>query len=136
LVKQSLAIVLCTALVTTGCASAGVRVAQAPATPLVDQQVMREYVQQIPAGSRVRVEQIDGGSFRATLMKATADAIVVQKSTRIPEPPIEVPLARVTRVTLDNGSHGSTGRAIGIGVAAGVGGVLAFFAILAATFSD
>jgi len=134
--KQSLTIVLCAALVASGCASSGMRTAPAPAAPIVDQQTMRDYVQRLPAGSAVRVEEIDGRSFRGTLMRSTDTAVVVQKNTRIPEPPIEVPLDRVARITLDGGSHGSTGRALGIGIAAGVGGVLAFFAILAATFSD
>jgi hypothetical protein len=135
-IRQTLAIILCGTLVTTGCASAGVRVAQGPQTPVIDQQFMRDYVQRLPAGSRVRVEQTDGRSFRGTLMKATADAIVVQKNTRIPEAPIEVPLGQLARITLDTGSNNATGRAIGIGIASGVGATLAFLAILAAAFSD
>src|SRR3954463_14807155 len=98
------------------------RTAPAPAAPIVDQQTMRDYVQRLPAGSAVRVEEIAGRSFRATLMPATDTAVVVQKNTRIPEPPIEVPLDRVARITLDGGSHGSPGRAIGLGVPAGRGG--------------
>jgi len=97
---------------------------------------MADYVQKIPAGSRIRVERTDGGSFRGTLMRATETEIVVQKNTRVPEPPLEIPLAQLSRVTLDSGSNGSVGKAVGIGIAAGVGSVLAFLAILAASFND
>ena len=136
-VKKMLALVLCATIAASGCASSGARVALAatPQTPVTDTRVMADYVQQLPAGSKVRVERTKGGSIRGTLMKATAESIVVQKNTRVPEPPVEIALATVTRVTVDGGGS-STAKAVGIGVAAGVGGLLAFFAILAAAFSD
>jgi hypothetical protein len=110
----------------------------APQRPVTDQHAtMAEFVQQLPVGSKVRVERTEGGAIRGTLMKAMADAIVVQKNTRVPEPPVEIALSSVTRVTVEGGGSGaSTAKAVGIGVAAGVGGMLAFFAILAAVFSD
>jgi hypothetical protein len=132
-----LALVLCATVLTTGCASAGARSALAgPQAPVPNQRAtMAEYVQQLPVGSRVRVERVEGGAIRGTLMKATGDAIVVQKNTRLPEPPIQIALSDVTRVTVEGGGS-STAKAIGIGIAAGVGGVLAFFAILAAVIGD
>jgi hypothetical protein len=135
MLKRLTAGLLCCMLVTTGCASSGMRAAQAAPPPAFDQQVMKDYVAKLPAGSRVRIEQTDGRSFRGTLMSTTATAVVVQKATRVPEPPIEVPIARVARITLDMPS-GSTGRSIGIGIAAGVGATLGFLAILAAAISD
>jgi hypothetical protein len=137
MLKRFVAIVLCGAFLTTACASAGGQRYAQPAQPsVVDRSVMADYVQKIPAGSRIRVERSDGGSFRGTLMKATDTEIVVQKNTRVAEPPLEIPLAQLSRVTLDSGSNGSVGKAVGIGIAAGVGSVLAFLAILAATFND
>jgi hypothetical protein len=133
--KRLMATLLCGALATTGCASSGVRVAQAPHAPMIDQQTMKGYVDRLPAGSRVRVEQTNGKSFRGTLMSTTNTAVVVQKNTRIPEPPVEVPMATIARITLDTPS-GSTGKAIGIGIAAGIGATLGFLAILAAAISD
>jgi hypothetical protein len=57
--------------------------------------------------------------------------LIVQKHTRVPEPPIEVPMAQVARVTLeDTGS--SVGRSIGIGIAAGLGVFFGILAIIAA----
>jgi len=99
---------------------------------VVNTAAMAEYVQKIPAGSRVRVERVDGSSFRATLMKAGEHSIMVQKNTRVPEPPIDIPMAQIARVTVDNGGGSSTGKAVAIGIASGVG---AFFAILAIAFA-
>jgi len=93
---------------------------------------MAEYVQKLPAGSRVRVERLDGSSFRGTLMKAEENSIVVQKSTRVAEPPVEIPMGQIARVTVENGGGTSTGKAVAIGIASGVG---AFFAILAIAFA-
>jgi hypothetical protein len=105
--------------------------AMAQPPSVVNTSSMADYVQRLPVGSRVRVERTDGTSLRGTLMKSTADAIVVQKNTRIPEPPIEIPVAQLARVTIDGGSA-STAKAVGIGIASGVG---AFFAILAIAFA-
>lgn len=96
---------------------------------------MADYVQRLPAGSKVRVERADGTSLRGTLMNATSDLIVVQKDTRIPEPPVEVPIAQVSRVTLTGGGM-STGKAVAIGIASGGGVFLAILGIFAMTFSD
>jgi hypothetical protein len=130
--RKTMATVLMLAMMTTGCASAaGPRMAMAQPPSVVNTSSMADYVQRLPVGSRVRVERTDGTSLRGTLMKSTADAIVVQKNTRIPEPPIEIPVAQLARVTIDGGSA-STAKAVGIGIASGVG---AFFAILAIAFA-
>ncbi len=119
---------------TTGCASAsGTRVAVAPQAGAADKSTMADYVQRLQVGSKVRVERTDGTSLRGTLMKASAESIVVQKNTRVPEPPLEVPVAQIARVTLE-GNGASTGKAIGIGIASGVGTFFAILAILAAAW--
>jgi hypothetical protein len=129
--KRLLAIMLCAAMVTTGCASAsGPRVPVAAVTP-AGTAAIADYVQRLPAGSRVRVDRSDGTLLKGTLLKATADGIVIQTNTRVPEPPIDVPMSQVARVTLE-GANSSTGRAIGIGVAAGLGAFFGILAIIAA----
>ena len=134
--KQLTAIVLCAALVTGGCASAsGGRIAADPQAPPVARSVMADYVQRIPAGSKVRVERSDGGPLRGTLMKAGADAITVQRHTRVPEPPVQIPLDRITRLTLDQPTS-SVGRNIAIGVASGVGATFGVLLLLAAIWGD
>jgi len=121
------------AMITTGCASAGgTRMASAPRPAVVDSTAMADYVQRLPAGSRVRVERTGGASLRGTLIKAGGDAIVVQRNSRLPEPPVSVPIAEVARVTLDGGGGTSTAKAVAIGIASGVG---AFFAVLAIAFA-
>ena len=133
--KKTVAVLVCAALTTSGCASAsGPRVAQAPSAPVQDNAVLADYVQRIAAGSRVRVERTDGTSLRGTLMKATAEAVFVQKNTRVPEPAVELRLDQVSRVTLDTGS--SMGKTIAIGVAVGAGATFGVLLLLAALISD
>jgi len=115
--KQALAILLCGAMAGTGCASArGPRIAQ---SPVVDRAVMADYVNRLPAGSKVKVEEASGTILRGTLMTATADGIVLQRSTRIPEAPVSVPLSEIARITLDAPREHSPALAIlaGVGVA-------------------
>lgn len=136
MLRQPLAIVLCCALVTNGCASAsGSRIAQTPQPPVQDNAVLAGYVQRLPAGSKVRVERSGGDVLRGTLMNATADGIVVQKNTRVPEKPVEIPLADVTRVSLETGSS-SVGKHIAIGIASGVAATFGVLLVLAAIWSD
>jgi len=137
--RKTVAAFVCAALMTTGCASAyGPRMAQAPAPAapkIQDRAVLADYVQRLPAGSRVRVERINGSALRGTLMKASADSIVVQKNTRVPEAPVEVPLSDVTRVTLETSSS-SVGKQVAIGVGAGVAATFGVLLILAALWGD
>ena len=138
MLRQTLALVLCGALVTTGCASAaGPRIAQAPApaAPAPDAAALADYVQRLATGSKVRVERTDGSSFRGTLMKATPQTILVQKNTRVPERPVEIALDQVARVTLDNGGS-SVGKTVAIGVGSGVAATLGFLLILFALVGD
>ena len=131
MVKQVMAVVVAAALMTSGCASAsGPRVAQDPQAPAIEHSVMADYAQRIPAGSKVRVERSTGGTLRGTLIKSGTDSLTVQRNTRVPEPPIDIPLGSVTRLTLDQGS--STGRNVAIGVASGVGATFGVLLILAA----
>jgi hypothetical protein len=132
MLRKTLALVLVSALVTSGCASASGGRIPAAAPPVVDAAAMAEYVQKIPSGSRVKVERTNGDSMRATLMKTTASAIVVQRNTRVPEPPVEIPIAEVARLTIDHGTGTSVAKSIGIGIAAGAG---TFFALIALAFA-
>lgn len=136
MLKQTLALALCVAIATAGCASSsgGPAPATAPLPAKTDTATMADYVQRLPAGSRVRIDRTNGHPVKGTLMRASAETITVQANTRVPEPPIEIPIGDVTRVALDRGS--STAKAVGIGVAVGVGTFFGILAILAATFDD
>jgi hypothetical protein len=138
---RMLAIVLCVSLGTSACASAGGARYTAPAQTsatappsIVDPAIMAEFVQRIPAGKRVKVERTKGDTIHGTILKTSADALVVQRNTRLPEPPIEVPFATIARVTLDEGRGSSAAKAVGIGVASGVATFLGILAIIAASW--
>ncbi len=132
--RKILTLLLVAALLTTGCASASGGRSGAQIAPAIDQSTLADYAQRIPAGSRVRLERTSGEMMRGTLMKATAQAVTIQKNTRIPEAPVEVPLTSIARLTLDQGGGSSTAKAIGIGVATGVGAFFAILAIIAASW--
>lgn len=132
--RQTIAVALCAALAATGCASAsGPRIAQDSAAP-IDRAVLADYVQRIPAGSKVRVERTTGGSLRGTLLKSGTESLTMQRHTRVPETPIDIPFGTITRVTLDTGSN--TGKTVGIAVATGAGATLGVLLLLAAIFSN
>jgi hypothetical protein len=131
-----IAVLVAVTLLTQGCAATmrDTRAGDRPRT--ADPAVLADYVQRLPPGTGVRIERTTGRTLRGTLMKATHDAIVVQLRTRLPEPPVEIPLAEVFSVTPDSGNGGTIGKAIAAGVAAGAGAALVTFFVLIAIFSD
>lgn len=134
--QTALIVLLCAAVLTQGCAATVARGAPAPPRTPADRAVLVEYVQRLPPGTAVKVDRAGGRSVRATLMKATTDAIVVQPRTRLPEPPVEIPLSEVLAVTPESPDHGRIGKAIAAGVAAGAGAALVTFFVLVAIFAD
>jgi hypothetical protein len=83
----------------------------------------------MPLGSRVKVQTRDGKRMTATLMSVTDAAIVVKRESRVPEPAVSIAFADLTRLHLEEKSGFSMGKALGIGLAAGVGAILTLFAI-------
>lgn len=130
--RRLLALIASASLLVSGCATAGGPCVQTPASP-ADRSVLANYVKQLPVGSRVKVVLTDGRTVKGTLMSATDASIVVQRRTRIPEPPDELVLDRVLAVQLESG--GGPGRSIAIGAAAGAAAALGVFLILAAIFA-
>lgn len=138
--RPLIALTVCAALV-SGCATAGgARMAYAPQAQAgaprsaADQALLAEYAQKLQPGTKVRVDRMNGKPVKGTLMKASDTAVVIQPRTRLPEPPIEIPLAEVLAVTPEK-SNG-VGKAIGIGAAAGAAAALGTILILIAAFSD
>jgi hypothetical protein len=84
---------------------------------VIDPALLADYVQRLPIGSRVKVEQSTGAPIKGTLMRADASAMVVQWNTEKPEPPVTIPLADVTRVTLDTGHSTALKILAGVGIA-------------------
>jgi hypothetical protein len=68
-------------------------------------------------------------------MDASDAGIVVQRRTRVPEPPFSIPIERISTVDIE-APGSSIGKAVAIGAAAGAGGALGVMLLLAAIFSD
>lgn len=138
--KRFTALLVCASLL-SGCASSGVLRMQAfnqerqEASPApADRTLLAQYVQKLPLGTKVRVARRAGGDVTGTLMQATDQLVVVQRRTRLPEPPDRIPLDEIVAITPESPS--GVAKAIGIGAAAGAGAALAVFLILIAIYSD
>jgi hypothetical protein len=133
--QRTLAVMLVVALMVPGCAAArSTTSAQSGAPPVADP-VIGTFVRSLPAGSKVRVEIAHGRTLRGTLLQATDASLMVQRNTRIPEPPVTVPMRDVQRVTIDAPASNSRGMALGAVVGAGTAiGLL--WLIAAIVFND
>ena len=86
----------------------------------------------IPLGTRVSVRTKEGRRLSATLMAVESDRIVVKRDSRVPEPALGIAFADLTTLERSSKSGFSVGKAIGIGLAAGVGAILTLFGIAVA----
>lgn len=132
--RKALTLVIILAVAASGCATTRGQVQTAPYR--ADPSLMSAYVRQLPVGSRVRVSLADGRVLRGTLIRADTDPIVVQRRTRIPEPPMPIALADLHAVEIERNGSGSTARSIAVGAAVGAGAALGVLALLAALFAD
>jgi hypothetical protein len=103
--------------------------AQQPVSLDVETTAMRQVAFAIPLGSRVKVHMRSGRRLTATMLAVEADAIVVKRDSRVPESAITIPFSEVALLQRDQKSGFNLAKAIGIGVAAGVGAILTMFAI-------
>jgi len=139
--RSAIALILCTAMTTVGCATSGAtNLAPAAADAnggSATRTALAEYIQKLPPGTEVRVGRSNGHAVRGTLIKGTGDSIFVQPKTRIAEPVVEIPMTDVLQVTFErHGGGNSVGRAIGAGAAAGAAATLAIFLIMFAVYGD
>jgi hypothetical protein len=135
--RRALAVLLSVTLLAPACATArsgNSRLDQPPSAAGPDRALLTAYLEKLPIGSRVRASLIGGHTVRGTLMKATEEGIVVQRRTRIPEPPTDIPIDRISAVEIDGPS--GLGKAVGVGVAAGAGAALGVFLLLVAMVAD
>ena len=139
--RTSLSLLLAVTLAVPGCATTRAsRIPTTTSTPMqqqsnADPKVMADYVRQLKVGSRVRLARTNGDEIRGILMKNDGDPLVVQRRTRIPEAPLEVPLREVLAVELET-KNGNPARTVAIGAVAAVSATLGVLLILAAIFSD
>ena len=91
------------------------------------------YAGKLPIGSTVRVRTTDGKRMTAVLAIVDDSGITLEPKTRIPERPMHVPYEKLDQLSLkENGSN--TAKAVGIGLAVGVGSFLGLVAILASAW--
>ena len=90
-------------------------------------EMWRSFAERVDVGTELNVRLNNGRRFRATLVGVRDNAMMVQPKTRIPVPIQAVPYEDVIQIERTRSGIGA-GKAVAIGVAAGVG---AFFAIVA-----
>ena len=126
------------ALSTAGCAARG-------ATPSVARSqgqtwgeaervaVLRQYVEHLKVGGRVRVQTVDGARWSATLLSADHERVVLQPRGRVTEPPRALPIAALQVIEPErDGGSSQIVKAVAIGVATGAA---TFFTMLMIAFA-
>ncbi len=103
--------------------------AQKETSPAVEAAAYKEMASAIPLGSRVKLQTRAGSRLTATLMAVSDEAVIVQRASRMPEPPVTVPFSELARLQREERGGFSIGKAIGIGLASGAGAILTLFAI-------
>ena len=97
--------------------------------------VWKTFASRIDVGVQLNVRLRNGQKFRATLIDARDDVLLLQPKTRVPVP--VQPVAYDAIVSLEQVKGGSGGvKAAAIGVATGVGAFFATMLIILAAVSD
>ena len=95
--------------------------------------VLRQYVEHLPVGGRVRVQTVDGARWSATLLSADHERVVLQPRGRVTEPARAVPIAALQAIEPErNGGSNQLVKAVAIGVATGAA---TFFTMLMIAFA-
>ena len=142
IMKRIIALVLTTALVGSGCAQrlatpAAFSIAHAQARAIRDAadprdlEDRRKYIEQLPAGTAVLIDLADGTQLKATLIGVEQDIVIVQPRTRLPEAYRRIPLQAIVSLSPESASGSlDVGKAMAIGVGAGVASFVALFLIV------
>ena len=108
----------------------GVAIAQVPAD------VWRTVAEKVEAGSQIEVRLRNGQRFRATLVSAGTDTLLLQPRTRLPVPVQAVPYDEIAALQRRQEGGMGAAKAAAIGVATGAGTFFALLFIMLATVSD
>jgi hypothetical protein len=140
--QRILSLALIAALVGTGCAQrratpAAFSIAHVQARAIRDAadprdvEDRRKYIEQLPAGTAVQITLADGTQLKATLMGVEHDIVIVQPRTRLPEAYRRIPMKSIVSLTPESDSGGlDLGKAMAVGVGAGVASFVALFLIV------
>jgi hypothetical protein len=106
--------------------------AQGPLTADAETVAFKRMAEGIPPGTRISLRTKEGRRMNATLMAVEADRLVVKRDSRVPEPAVGIAFADLSRLERESKGGFSMGKALGIGLAAGVGAILTLFGIAVA----
>jgi hypothetical protein len=98
-------------------------------------EVWRSFAERIAVGTELNVRLNNGQRFRATLVSAQQDVVLLQPKTRIPVPVQAVSYDSILRIEPRKAGQG-VGKAVAIGVATGVGTFFGVMALLVAAVGD
>lgn len=134
--NKLLALLLSLSIVVSGCATRRTTLALPVTSSPGDPQGLSAAVARIPIGTRLRVDLTNGERVRGTLMRASDTAVLVNRRTRVPEPPVEIPLADVQGFDIDQGGAGSIAKIIALSAAAGAAAAVGTMWLIAAILID
>ena len=98
-------------------------------------EVWRSFAERIAVGTELNVRLNNGQRFRATLVGAQHDVVLLQPKTRIPVPVQAISYDSIVRIEPRKAGQG-VGKAVAIGVATGVGTFFGVMALLLAAVGD
>ena len=98
--------------------------------------VWRTFASRIDVGAKLDVRLRNGQRFRATLIDAREDALLLQPKTRVPVPVQPVAYDAIVSLEQVKGGGIGAGKAAAIGVASGVGAFFATMLIILAVVGD
>ena len=100
-----------------------------------DVEERRRYVEQLPAGTTLKIELADGTHLTATLMGVEHDVVIVQPKTRLPEAYRRIPLQSIVSLTIESGNF-NVGKALAIGAGAGAASFFVLYSIVMTLLDD
>lgn len=101
----------------------------------VQPDVWRTFASRIDVGVQLNVRLRNGQRFRATLIDAREDVLLLQPKTRVPVPVQPVAYDAILSLEQVKGGVGA-GKAVAIGVATGVGAFFGTMLMILAAVSD
>ena len=110
--------------------------APAWAVAQVPPDVWRGFVEKVDAGTELNVRLRDGKRFRAVLVGARPDGVLLQPKTRTTVPVQSVPYDAIASLERRQQTGMNAGKAAAIGVGTGVAAFFAIMAIVFAAFDD
>ncbi len=133
--NKLIALLLSLSIVVSGCATRHTTMALPAGSPQ-ESQALSASVARIPIGTRLRVDLTSGERVRGTLMRVSDTSMLVNRRTRVPEPPVEIAFSDVQGFDIDQGGPGNVAKIIALSAAAGAAVAVGTMWLLAAILID